>query len=100
MYLDYKLSDISIELVKSHLKLEDNFMDDDILLKMYIAGAIDHIKNYTNLSIEELDKHNSITVACMILIADFYENRSVNIDGNMKVNKMLNHILSMNRDLT
>ncbi len=97
MYDNLKVSEIDITIVKSYLKLDDDC--DDEIIKLSINGAIDYIKGYTNLPIEELDKLSSITMATLILISDFYENRGIQIQSNTKVNMMLGYILSMNRDL-
>lgn len=97
MYENIKLSEIDVELALPYIKVDDEY--DESILTLSINGAIDYIKGATNLSIEELDKNNSITLAALMLISDFYDNRGVQIESNTKINNMLTAILSMNRDL-
>lgn len=98
MYKKIKISEIDLKIVKSYLKLDEDCDDDDVLM-LSINAAIDYIKGYTNLPIETLDKLDSITIAALILIGDFYENRGLQLESNSKINRMLGSILSMNRDL-
>lgn len=97
MYENKKLSEIDVNLASQYIKVDDEY--DEAILKLSIHGAIDYIKGATNLSIEELDQLNNITIAALMLISDFYDNRGVQIESNTKVNNMLTSILSMNRDL-
>ena len=97
MYENKKLSEIDIDFALEYIKVDDDY--DENILKLSIEGAINYIIGATGYTIEELDKNNSITIAALMLISDFYDNRGVQIDSNTKVNMMLGHILSMNRDL-
>ena len=98
MYEKIKISEVDINIAKNYLRIDDECEDEEIIA-LSINGAIDYIKNYTNLSIEELDQMSSMTIAMLILVSDFYENRGLQIESNTKVNRMLGSILSMNRDL-
>ena len=93
-----KISEIDIPIVEEYLRI-DHDESEDLILTMAIDAAKDYIMKYTNLPLETLDTMGSVSMACMILINDFYENRSLNIESNTKVNKILSSILSMNRDL-
>ena len=99
--LGYKFSEIDLYDAKKYLNIEDDFVEDDDLISMFILAAKDYICSYTNLSLESLDRYQSFTVACLMLVSDFYEVRTVNLGGekNSAINKMLTSILSMNRDL-
>lgn len=101
MELGYKISEITLEKIKQYLRIEMHFTEDDEMLTMMYHAAKDYIKSYSNMTDSELDEYDSFTVACMMLIADFYEVRQVNINTGIKasVNKMLTFILSMNRNL-
>ena len=101
VHLDYKLSEIDLPRAKKYLNLEDDFVEDDDMINMFIMASKDYISSYTGLSDEVLDKYSSFTVACLMLVSDFYEVRIVNLGGekNSAINKMLNSILSMVRDL-
>lgn len=92
-----KISQICPDDVKGYLRIDQD--EEDMMLIMAIDGARDYIMKYTNLPLETLDTMGSVSMACLILINDFYENRSLNIESNTKVNKILGSILSMNRDL-
>lgn len=101
MELGYKISEIDLKKIKQYLRIEPSFTEDDEMLTMIYHAAKEYIKSYSNMTDIEIDKYEPFTVACMMLIADFYEVRQVNINTGVKagVNKMLAFILSMNRNL-
>lgn len=99
--LGYKISEIDLYHAKKYLNLEEDFTEDDDMINMFVLASKDYISSYTGLSFDTLDKYPSFTVACLMLVSDFYEVRVVNLGGekNSAVNKMLTSILSMVRDL-
>lgn len=65
-------------------------------IQSMIAAAIAYITGYTGLSIEELDQFEDITVALMILVSDYYENRAMYLDYKYKEeNTAVTKILSL-----
>ena len=58
------------------------------------AAAIAFVKGFTGLSEEELDQHEDITIAVLMLIADMYDNRQIQVDKNT-INRTADTILGM-----
>lgn len=72
-----------------------NAYEEDIdLLTLFKESAIGYIKGYTGLDNTQLDNYEDITLALLVLIADMYDNRSVQVDKN-NVNPILDSILFM-----
>ena len=58
--------------------------------------AVAQIKSYTGLTEEELDQHEDITQALVLLIMDAFDNRNLYIEGKASnINKAVESILSM-----
>lgn len=96
---EYSISQIDLVIAKDYLKVEQDFTDDDNLIKMCVAGAISAVCSATSKTVLELDFDSSATVACMMILGEMYENRIVSIDGSKKINDMLGFLLSINRNL-
>ncbi len=72
-----------------------NAYEEDIdLLTLFKESAIGYIKGYTGLDDIQLDSYEDITLALLVLIADMYDNRSVQVDKD-NVNPILDSILFM-----
>ena len=62
----------------------------------YAKQAVAQIKSYTGLTEEELDQHEDITQALVLLIMDAFDNRNLYIEGKASnINKAVESILSM-----
>lgn len=66
----------------------------DSELEMLKAAAIAFAKGYTGLTETELDIHEDITIAVLMLIADMYDNRQLQVDKNT-INRTADTILGM-----
>ena len=65
-------------------------------LKEMKKQAVAQIKSYTGLTEEELDQHEDITQALVLLIMDAFDNRNLYIEGKASnINKAVESILSM-----
>ena len=64
------------------------------LLAKYMAAALAYLKGYTGLEDAELDEHDDLTIAYLILVGDMYDKRTTTANG-LTVNKTLETILSM-----
>lgn len=58
------------------------------------TAAVHFCTGYTGLTEEELDEHEDITVAYLMLIGDLYDNRQMQIDKNT-MNKTAETILNL-----
>lgn len=73
---------------------EDMETEDDVEIEMLKKAAIEFVKSYTGLKEPELDAHEDITIAVLMLIADMYDNRQMQIEKN-SMNRTAETILGM-----
>lgn len=101
MEKNQKVSELNVKDFMTYQRLDSDLIDneEDLFIKLCIKSAISCIKQSTNLTIEEIDKIDSLNMIALMIASDFYENRSVNISINTKTNKMMTSIISMNRNL-
>lgn len=58
------------------------------------TAAIEYAKSYTGLNAAEIDTHEDITIAVLVLISDMYDNRQMYVDKS-NTNKVVDTILGM-----
>ena len=89
-----KVSEISVDEVKRALRLDlaDPFIDRELEPRM--TAAREYIKSYTGLTEEQIDTHEDMYHAFMILVQDMYDNRAMYVERN-NVNKTVGIILGM-----
>ena len=63
-------------------------------IEMMQKAAIDMVKSYTGLADAQLDEHEDITIAVLMLVADMYDNRQMQVDKN-NMNRTAETILNM-----
>lgn len=85
---------LPLEFVKNYLRVEHDF--DNVEIQLMINSAKSYIRN--NLRVEkdeELDAE--LVIPMLTLIAHFYENKSVTIKANEKLDSIFDSILSLHR---
>lgn len=87
-----KISEVTIEELKEYANVEHEL--DDKLFQAILMTTKSYIKNYTGLTLEQMDNKEDLTIALMILANEMYDNRSYTVD-NDKANKVVNSILDM-----
>lgn len=87
-----KASEITSEAAAEFIKLDEAPEEMD----MYISAAKSYVRSYTNLKDKEIDEHEDMTIAIMVLVQDMYDNRSMYVDSS-NVNKVVSSILDMHR---
>lgn len=71
------------------------FHDDDILINSFVNFANNYIKDYTGLTLEQIqEKRESFKVALFLIVSDLYDNRGQQ-NLQCKANLMLTSILDM-----
>ena len=68
-----KVSEITVSDLAAHLRLDNS---DDALLKPMLAAARDYVRSETGLTDEEIDEHDELAIATMVLVQDMYDNRA------------------------
>lgn len=86
-----KLSEVTSETIVEYLRLDDA---EETLIEAIKKASISYVKSYTGLSDEEMDKHEDLTIAALVLASDMYDNRTSTTKETGE-NKTLQTILSM-----
>lgn len=86
-----KVSEITVEDLKSYLRISDDLSEDDKkFLKTILNSSINYIKN--NAGIDDMDKYSDLVIVVFVLCQDMYDNRTLYVDKN-NVNKVVSSIL-------
>lgn len=83
-----KITDLDLEFLKNYLKVD--YEEDDALIELLGASAISFIKNYLNLDLQKeypykADMPDEFTVAALMLISHWYDNRAVQQPSTMSM---------------
>lgn len=87
-----KFSEVSITDLKEYAHVDHSL--DDVLFEIILQATTSYIKNYTGLTLEQMDDKEDLTMVLMILSNEMYDNRVYAVE-NDKVNKIVNSILDM-----
>lgn len=68
-----KVAELTLDTIKQYLRIDGN--DDDILLEMLRASAIQYCTSYMGCAKEDLNKYDDVTIVVLALISDSYEVR-------------------------
>lgn len=86
-----KVSEITVEDLKTYLRISDDLSDGDKkFLKTILNSSINYIKN--NTGIYDVDKYSDLVIVVFVLCQDMYDNRTLYVDKN-NVNKVVSSIL-------
>ena len=88
-----KLSEIDVPFVKEYLRQDGD--EDDRLIGAILEGAKDYIVKYTGQSIEQLEESEDLVIAVLVLCAEFYDNRTINVNDrlNLRINSILESLI-------
>lgn len=87
-----KFSDIGTEIVKEYLRVYDT--DEDNTINAIIPAAKHFILSYTGLCADDADKHEDLSLACLILCSDMFDSRSFTVQSD-RLNPAADTILHM-----
>lgn len=91
-----KISEITVEDLANYVRLDDPEDIEKQELERMKSSAISYMTDYTGLSEEDLDKHEDLTQALFVLVADMFDNRNLYIEGKAtNINKSVECILGM-----
>ena len=86
-----KVSEITVEDLKTYLRISDDLSkDDNKFLETILNSSINYIKN--NTGIDDVDKYSDLVIVVFVLCQDMYDNRTLYVDKN-NVNKVVSSIL-------
>ena len=88
-----KLSEIDVPFVKEYLRQDGD--EDDRLIGAILEGAKDYIVKYTGQSLDQLKESEDLTIAVLVLVAEFYDNRTISVNEriNLRINSMLESLI-------
>ncbi len=88
-----KLSEIDVPFVKEYLRQDG--VEDDKLIGAILEGAKDYIIKYTGQSLEQLEESQDLAIAVLVLVAEFYDNRTISVNEriNLRINRMLESLI-------
>lgn len=89
-----KLSEIDVPFVKEYLRQDGD--EDDKLIRAILEGVKNYIVKYTGQSLEKLEESEDLTIAVLVLVAEFYDNRTISVNEriNLRINSMLESLIS------
>lgn len=88
-----KISEIDLGIAKEYLRQDDD--SDDRIIQLMLDSAKSYVVNFTGATLEQLDTHEDICFAVLVLLAEFYDNRTIAINDklNLRFNEMLTSLL-------
>lgn len=91
-----KVSEITIDDICRQIRQDKAYLtpDDEILIPIMQKASVEYVKAYTGLTDEEIDTHEDITIAVLVLISDMYDNRQMYVDKS-NVNRVVDTILGL-----
>ena len=89
-----KISDVTKNQAVKFMRIDDLTQDDNDLLDIIMPAAKSFIIGYTALTAEELDEHEDLTIAYLVLIEDMFDNRVLTVNS-ANLNRTVETILSM-----
>lgn len=87
-----KASEVTVEEVKKYLRIDNE--DDDTNFDAILDAAKAYVKGQTGLNDEQIDIHEDISIAILVLCSEMYENRTMTVDKS-NVNKVIESIIEM-----
>lgn len=87
-----KPSEIKAQTVLGYLRLDGE--PDDVSPDTLLAAAKSYIMSYTGLDEAEMDLHEEISIAILVLCSDLYDNRQTAVESD-KVNRTVRSILDL-----
>ena len=92
------VSEIKLSDLLKQCRLEADYLaeGETEYLENLKKAAIEYVKSFTGLSLAQLEEHEDITIAVLVLVSDMYDNRQVYVDRN-NTNRTVDTILNMYR---
>lgn len=89
-----KIREVTTAIVKDYINAPDEI---DTVINMLITASKQFIINYTGIKEDKLDEYEDLTIALLVLCADFYDQRQFMLDSNngVPVNAIVESILNM-----
>lgn len=93
MAFNSKVSEVTREELLAFCRIDDPDDDDTAHIERAMPIVRAFIRSYTGLEDDEIDEHEDITWAYMVLVRDNYDNRSLQENTAVKMNRTVSIIL-------
>ena len=93
--MSMKIREITTQDLTDYLRIDDPTEIEESEIERMKTSAISFITGYTGLTETELDDFEDLTQALFVLVADMFDNRNMQSDKSVNVNKMVDRILGM-----
>lgn len=91
-----RVSEVTPKYLADYMRYDELEESEHLILETVLKAAMNYVKSYTGLSEEEIDKHEDITIAVIIIAVDMFENRNLYLDYKYReMNKAVECILNM-----
>lgn len=91
-----KVSEVTANYIIDYLRIDEPSDIERTEIEYMLSSAKSRITSYTGLTLEELDAHEDITDAMLLIISDSFDNRNLYIEGKASnLNKSVECILNM-----
>lgn len=89
-----KISEITLKTVKDYCGISDD--DSDELIKnVLMPSAKAYIMGYTGLSEEQINRHEDLATAFLVLVNDMYTQRDYTLSFQKQINPAVSTILGL-----
>ena len=93
----FNIKDIDLEFIKNYLRIEQEFLEDNNELEVFMMVAKEYLKQVCGLSEDEYLQANTLIPAFLILVGEMYEYRSAMVQTNTKANPLIQRYINTNR---
>lgn len=95
---DMTFSTVDVDFVKSYLRIDEEFADDDIEIQLFLDVARSWVLEHTGMTEEQLDKIHFSTILLLKYTADFYNDRTGKSTNKMVVDPIMDMLLTKIRN--
>ena len=96
---DKKIKDMTLEFVKNYLRIEEDFIEDDAEITLYMSASAAYLMKKWKMNNEAFNNSTILVIPFLMLISEFYSTKSVNIQANSKVNPILDRFIAIEAPL-
>lgn len=84
-----KLSQVTLDIIRDYLRIPEVGPE----LPLIRDAALHYIRTYTGLGDAQLEDHEDLSIALLVLCAELYDNRQMSVQ-NGRMNPVIEQILS------
>ena len=85
-----KISAVGVREIAAHVRAPE----DDPMLQIYWAAAVNSILGYTGLDEAQADEYADLTVAALVITSEMYDNRQMQVE-NDKVSRVVESFIGL-----